>query len=88
MTIASQDSGLFLIMEEGFGYWGSLEWREKDSLQVKDSSLFTRYADQCLDLSGLCNGCRIHFQRDSTGKVMSLQVPGKWYGLVWEKQTE
>ena len=86
MTIASQDSGLLLTMGDGVDYHGVLEWREKDSLQITAKS------------SGVClsyklaignNGCLIRFQRDShTGKVVSLQAPGQWYGLVWKKQIE
>ena len=86
MTIESQDSGLLLTMAEGLAYNGVLEWREKDSLQIT-----TKSSGVCLSyrLAVGSNGCLIRFQRDScTGKVVSLQAPGQWYGLVWKKQTE
>ena len=73
---------LTLIMSEGIFYWAYLERRGEDSFQLIERDPIT-----CnMQYSGYV-GLWMHFQRDSTGKVVSLRAPGQWYGLVWEKQT-
>lgn len=72
-----------LITQEG-GATGLLEWRENDSFQVTVRGLPV----PCFVLSTGHIGLWIHFQRDSTGKVTTLEAPGMAYGVVWERQTE
>ena len=72
-----------LFTMEG-GEMGLLEWREKDSFQVTVRG----FPVPCFVLQSQHIGAWIHFQRDNTGKIMTLQAPGISYGVVWERQTE
>ena len=72
-----------LLTREG-GDMGLLEWREEDSFQVTVRG----FPVPCFVLHSGHIGLWIHFQRDSTGKVMTLTAPGISYGVVWERQTE